>query len=101
MNKNKYDLIVIGAGSGGLGAALGMLKLGFRALLINKKSWENWGKISSYYTGFVPGKTLLHGANQVHQAKISSRFELEITEKYDIQKVKVYIKEENIRLYKM
>ncbi len=36
MPDKKYDLIVIGSGSGGLGAALGMLKLGFRVLLIDK-----------------------------------------------------------------
>ncbi len=38
MNKKEYDLIVIGAGSGGLGVALGMHQLGFRVLLVDRKA---------------------------------------------------------------
>lgn len=52
MRKNEYVLIVIGAGSGGLG----MLNLGFRVLLIDKKGTGNAVKdyaniIASRYTG--------------------------------------------------
>ena len=69
MNKNKYDLIVIGARSGGLGAALEMLKLGFRVLLIDKKAENIRGECLNI--GCVPSQALLHVAKQVHQAKIS------------------------------
>ncbi|WP_300441859.1 FAD-dependent oxidoreductase [Christiangramia sp.] len=54
---SKYDLIVIGAGSGGLGIAMGMLELGFKVLLVDKSSEKIGGKCLS--TGCVPSKALL------------------------------------------
>ncbi|HSJ67319.1 MAG TPA: FAD-dependent oxidoreductase [Anditalea sp.] len=36
MNKNPYDIIVIGAGSAGLSVARGMHEFGFKVLLIDK-----------------------------------------------------------------
>ncbi|MEX2593131.1 MAG: FAD-dependent oxidoreductase, partial [Anditalea sp.] len=52
MPNQNYDLIVIGAGSGGLGAALGMLELGFRVLLIDKHADKIGGECLN--TGCVP-----------------------------------------------
>lgn len=97
MPNQKYDLIVIGAGSGGLGAALGMLELGFKVLLIDKKPVDIGGECLN--TGCVPSKALLHVAKQVHQAKAASRFGLESSGTVDLEKVKMYIREkqESIR----
>lgn len=91
MSQTKYDLIIIGAGSGGLGAALGMLELGFNVLLIDKAANNIGGECLN--TGCVPSKALLHIAKQIHQAKSSSRFGFEISGATDFEKVKEYIQE--------
>ncbi len=91
MQKNKYDLIVIGAGSGGLGAALGMLKLGFRVLLIDKKAANFGGECVN--TGCIPSKALIHIAKQIHQTKTASRYGLKSIGNVDFLKVKEYIRE--------
>ena len=93
----KYDLIVIGAGSGGLGAALGMHKLGLKVLLIDKEAKNIGGECLN--TGCIPSKSLLHVAKQVHHAKASAMFGLEVQGKVELQKVKEYIlqKQNSIR----
>ncbi|MGJ8591726.1 MAG: dihydrolipoyl dehydrogenase family protein [Aquaticitalea sp.] len=88
MNK-EYDLIVIGAGSGGLGAALGMHQLGFKVLLIDRKAEDMGGECVN--TGCIPSKALLHIAKQIHHAKLSEEFGLKTAGEVDIQKVKAYI----------
>ncbi|MEX2591601.1 MAG: FAD-dependent oxidoreductase, partial [Anditalea sp.] len=52
MADKSYDLIVIGAGSGGLGVALGMLQMGFRVLLVEKHADKIGGECLN--TGCVP-----------------------------------------------
>lgn len=95
----KYDLIVIGAGSGGLGAAMGMNKLGFKVLLIDKKAENIGGECLN--TGCVPSKALLHVTKEIHSARKSRRFGLDINGIVDIDKVKDYIqqKQEKIRIH--
>lgn len=96
MSLKKYDLIVIGAGSGGLGAAMGMNKLGLKVLLIDKTENNFGGECVN--TGCIPSKALLHVAKQVHEARMASQFGLEAAGKVDISKVKNYIweKQEHI-----
>lgn len=89
MQNHKYDLIVIGAGSGGLGAALGMQKLGMDVLLIDRNSQSIGGECLN--TGCVPSKALIHIAKQVHQAKLANKLGLEISGPVNIDKVKDYI----------
>jgi pyruvate/2-oxoglutarate dehydrogenase complex dihydrolipoamide dehydrogenase (E3) component len=91
MAHKNYDLIVIGAGSGGLGASLGMLEMGFKILLIDKVPKDIGGECLN--TGCVPSKALLHVARQVHQAKISARFGIETRGEVNIEEVKNYIRE--------
>ena len=97
MKDKKYDLIVIGAGSGGLGAALGMLKLGFKVLLIDKKA-ENFGG-ECVHTGCIPSKALIHVTRQIHQAKSAARFGIQSSGKVDFSKVKEYIQEKQACIF--
>lgn len=55
---SKYDLIVIGGGSGGLVAAVGAAQLGARVLLVEKKALGG----DCLFTGCVPSKTLIRSA---------------------------------------
>ena len=82
---SKYDLIVIGAGSGGLGIAMGMLELGFKVLLVDKSSEKIGGECLN--TGCVPSKALLHIAKEIHQARLAKNYGLKVSEEVDIEKV--------------
>jgi len=64
---NRYDLIVIGGGSGGLVAAAGAAHLGARVALVEKKALGG----DCLFTGCVPSKTLIRSARfaaDVHRA---------------------------------
>jgi pyruvate/2-oxoglutarate dehydrogenase complex dihydrolipoamide dehydrogenase (E3) component len=67
---NNYDLIVIGAGSGGLTAAEFAARLGARVALVEK------GRIGGdcTWTGCVPSKALLKVARVAHQARTAETF---------------------------
>jgi len=99
MKDKKYDLIVIGAGSGGLGAALGMQQLGMDVLLIDRNSENIGGECVN--TGCVPSKALIHLGKQLHKARLSKELGLEISGEVDIKKIKNYIhlKQEAIKVH--
>jgi len=61
----KYDIVVIGAGSGGLTAAVGFSKVGKRVLLVEREHMG--GECTN--TGCVPSKALLHHAKTYYAAK--------------------------------
>ena len=65
MTRTRYDLTIIGGGSGGLTAARLAASLGAKVLLIDK---ERLGG-DCLYTGCVPSKSLIHAARIVHQAR--------------------------------
>jgi len=85
-----YDIIVIGAGSGGLNIASFMNRVGFKTLLIDKSDWNIGGDCLN--TGCVPSKALIHVARMVHDANNASRFGLTARGKVDMKKVTKYIK---------
>ena len=60
-----YDVIVIGAGSGGLTAAVGFSKVGKSVLLVEREHMG--GECTN--SGCIPSKALLHHAKQYHLAK--------------------------------
>ncbi len=104
----KYDIIIIGAGSGGLNVASFMGRLGMRVLIIDKTDNKIGGDCLN--TGCVPSKALIHIANQVYSGRQSERFmysqqidtntsNLSINSKVDMKKVKEYIrsKQDDIR----
>jgi len=62
---NAYDLIVIGAGSGGLTAAIGGAGIGARTLLIEK---AKIGGDCTHY-GCIPSKTLIKASKNYRQIK--------------------------------
>ena len=98
METKKYDIIIIGAGSGGLNVAGFFSRLLLRVLLIDKKD-ENIGG-DCLNTGCVPSKALIHVANQIHTAQNVGRFcESASENRVDMKKVIDYIhsKQEYIR----
>jgi len=56
--QTQYDVVVIGAGSGGLTAAVGFLKVGKTVLLVEREHMG--GECTN--TGCIPSKALLHAA---------------------------------------
>ncbi len=72
MKKQVFDIIVIGAGSGGLNIAGFMNKAGFRVLLIDKDDESIGGDCLNF--GCVPSKALLHASHQVAAARSATRY---------------------------
>jgi len=88
-----YDLIVIGAGAGGLNVASFMNKSGFSVLLIEKEDKKIGGDCLN--TGCIPSKSLIHISKIINNAKQSERFGLKVSGKPDIKKIISYV-EDNI-----
>ncbi|NJB87662.1 pyruvate/2-oxoglutarate dehydrogenase complex dihydrolipoamide dehydrogenase (E3) component [Lewinella marina] len=86
-----HDLIVIGAGSGGLGAAGFGGAIGLQVALIDKTSTDYGGECLN--SGCVPSKALLHVAAQFAGAREATRFGLKIEGKADFGRVMAYIRE--------
>lgn len=86
-----HDLIVIGAGSGGLGAAGFGGAIGLNVALIDKTEHAYGGECLNY--GCVPSKALLHVAEQFAGARQAAKFGMEVNGRADWQKVKTYITE--------
>lgn len=89
MKPPTYDIIVIGAGSAGLGVSLFMAKVGLRTLLIDKSDEHIGGDCLNY--GCVPSKALIHVSRIVHQATTAGQFGYTITGKPDIEKAMDYV----------
>jgi pyruvate/2-oxoglutarate dehydrogenase complex dihydrolipoamide dehydrogenase (E3) component len=87
----KYDVIVIGAGSGGLGCSGVANEIGLNTLLIEKNENHFGGDCTNF--GCVPSKALIHVANEFHSAQMATRFGLETKGKADMSKVLDYIHE--------
>jgi pyruvate/2-oxoglutarate dehydrogenase complex dihydrolipoamide dehydrogenase (E3) component/uncharacterized membrane protein YdjX (TVP38/TMEM64 family) len=62
--KKNYDVVVIGAGSGGLTAAVGLAKVGKKVLLVEREHLG--GECTN--SGCIPSKALLHHAKAYAQA---------------------------------
>jgi len=65
MSNKNYDFVIIGAGSGGLTAAVGFSKAGKKVLLVEREHMG--GECTN--TGCVPSKALLHHAKEYYQAQ--------------------------------
>ena len=88
----KYDIIVIGAGSGGLNIASFMNRIGFSVLLIDKSDRAIGGDCLNF--GCVPSKALLHVADRIAAGKESERFGLLQKGNVDLRAVMDYIRDQ-------
>jgi pyruvate/2-oxoglutarate dehydrogenase complex dihydrolipoamide dehydrogenase (E3) component len=70
MSSDLYDLVVIGAGSGGLVAARFAAKLGSRVALVEKDRIGG----DCTWSGCVPSKALIKVAKVAHTARTASRY---------------------------
>ncbi|OAV45048.1 NAD(P)/FAD-dependent oxidoreductase [Lewinella sp. 4G2] len=84
-----YDLIVIGAGAGGQGAAGFGSMIGLKVALIDKEAKNFGGDCLNY--GCIPSKALLHVAAQFAGAKEAEKFGLQTSGKADFKKVMAYV----------
>jgi pyruvate/2-oxoglutarate dehydrogenase complex dihydrolipoamide dehydrogenase (E3) component len=66
--EDRYDLVVIGAGSAGLVAADFAARFGARVLLIEKDRIGG----DCTWTGCIPSKALLHAAAVAHQVRAAA-----------------------------
>jgi len=89
MAAKKYDIIIIGGGSAGLGA-LGMAQdLGWTPLMIDKEEANIGGDCLNF--GCVPSKALIHLAKQFHGANKARQFGLQVEGKADMQQILDYV----------
>jgi len=86
----KYDIMIIGAGSGGLNIAGFMNKAGFKVLLIDKSDAQIGGDCLNY--GCVPSKALIHAARLVKNADKATVFGLKKEGRVDLKKVMDYVR---------
>lgn len=91
MSDKIYDIVVIGAGSGGLSVGLFMSKAGFKVLMISKSDKDIGGDCLN--DGCVPSKALIYVSRIMHHAKLASHFGVEVTGKVDIKKAIDYVYE--------
>jgi pyruvate/2-oxoglutarate dehydrogenase complex dihydrolipoamide dehydrogenase (E3) component len=84
-----FDLIVLGAGSAGLGLSLFMARIKLRVLLIDLTAEDVGGDCLNH--GCVPSKALIHAARQVHQARQATQFGLKVSGAADMGKVMDYV----------
>ena len=90
MKEKKFDIIVIGAGSGGLSVGLFMNKAGFNVLMIALSDEAIGGDCLN--DGCVPSKALIHVARMVNDARKAKNFGMEVKGRADMNKVIEYIK---------
>jgi len=93
----QYDLLIIGAGSGGLTAARFAAQLGAKVALVEK---ERIGGDCTW-SGCVPGKALRHAARIAHQARIADRFGIAAGPvQTDMKGVRRYVRQAIARVYR-
>ncbi|CAN5420114.1 mercuric reductase [soil metagenome] len=89
--KDVYDIIIIGAGSGGLSVGLSMHMLGFSVLMVDKNPKAIGGECLN--TGCIPSKALIHVSRIVYASQKARDFGITSEGKADMRKVKEYIDE--------
>jgi pyruvate/2-oxoglutarate dehydrogenase complex dihydrolipoamide dehydrogenase (E3) component len=99
MEKNKYDIIIVGAGSAGLSVGLFLNKIGLKVLMIARSEREIGGECLN--DGCIPSKALIHIAKIANNARLASGYGWEINGRIDIKKVMDYVsaRQEIIRVH--
>lgn len=91
MKKEKvFDLIIIGAGSGGLNIASFMNSIGLTVLLIDRSDAHIGGDCLN--TGCVPSKALIHVARMHKSAQEVKRFGVHLVGSIDLAKVMEHVR---------
>ena len=72
MSDHDYDLVVIGAGAGGLTAAKFAAQIGARVALVEKDRLGG----DCTWTGCIPSKSLIRAAKVAHDVRVANRFGL-------------------------
>ncbi len=86
---DSFDLVIIGAGSGGLTAAEFAAKLGVRVALVEKRRIGG----DCTWTGCVPSKALLKVAKVAHAARTSAQYGIVTSPPTaDMRQVREYVK---------
>ena len=95
--EDHFDMICIGAGSGGLNIAAFTNRIGLKTLLVDKTDKNIGGDCLNF--GCVPSKALIHISRLFHDAKKAQPFGLRSSGIADISKVMKYVdsKKEYIR----
>src|SRR5258707_7799617 len=89
MSKQQYDLVIIGAGAGGLIAAGFAAQLGAKVALVEKNRIGG----DCTWTGCVPSKALLKAAKVAHEVRTASRFGIgSHLPTVDMQSVRGYVR---------
>lgn len=98
MSDRQYDLVIIGAGSGGLTAASFAARLGAKVALVEKHRIGG----DCTWTGCIPSKALLKVAKVAHEARTSSRFGITVGEPVvDMARVRAYVQSAIDSVYKL
>src|SRR5947209_12606783 len=91
-----FDLVIVGAGSGGLTAAGFAARLGARVVLIEKNRIGG----DCTWTGCVPSKALLKAAKVAHEARTAARFGIAVAPPVaDMTKVREYVRGAIAKVY--
>ena len=87
MNKtHTYDIVIIGAGAGGLNIGIFMARAGFSVALITESEHAIGGDCLN--TGCVPSKALIHAARDVAAGRRAGAYGFELTGELDWQAVR-------------
>jgi len=88
-HSNRSDVIIIGAGSGGLSVGLFLAKVGIQVTMIVKSDKDVGGECLN--DGCVPSKALIHVARQMRAAGEAQSFGIKLSGEVDIQKAIGYV----------
>ena len=96
MSQADYDIVIIGAGSGGLIAARFAIQLGARVLLVERDRIGG----DCTWTGCVPSKSLIRVAKAAHEIRTAQRFGVEASSfRVDIAAVRDYVQRKVQQIY--
>src|SRR5215471_9258746 len=96
MKREEYDLVILGAGSGGLVAAGFAARLGARVALVEKSRIGG----DCTWTGCVPSKALIRAAKVAHNARTASQYGVTTSEPViEMAKVREYVRKAIEQVY--
>ncbi len=87
----KYDIIIVGAGSGGLSVGLFMAKMQLKVLMIDRSPGRIGGECLN--DGCIPSKALIHVADLFGKARQSAAFGITVSGGADLTAIRNYIRE--------